>query len=315
MSAEQLAEANALLASPPPVGLALSRSLGFIVVGRLARRLRVERAPERLARRWRHRRRRPARRRALRRRRGRTGATGRPRRHRLRPPPCHSATSPAARGRRPVPGARRRRRVPGDGFPPPEPAPARRRPGHAVRRHPRRRRLRAGPGLAGRPRPGPRPPTRTSTAPSGASWPTRRPTTPSPTSPAPPTDAGLPAARHLRRLRPDRGRPGVGAGTRLARRRAGLGRDLHARAAMAPPPPAPAAPGRRPAAATAGRRPLTRRTPKADARGRPGDARTVAARAGPGRRRPDARPKRCGRCSPATAVGSKTAGKRPATED
>ena len=41
MSAEQLAEANDLLASPPPVGLALSRSLGFIVVGRLARRLRV----------------------------------------------------------------------------------------------------------------------------------------------------------------------------------------------------------------------------------------------------------------------------------
>ncbi len=41
MSAEQLAEANALLTSPPPVGLALSRSLGFIVVGRLARRLRV----------------------------------------------------------------------------------------------------------------------------------------------------------------------------------------------------------------------------------------------------------------------------------
>jgi signal transduction histidine kinase len=41
MSAEQLAEANELLTSPPPVGLALSRSLGFIVVGRLARRLRV----------------------------------------------------------------------------------------------------------------------------------------------------------------------------------------------------------------------------------------------------------------------------------
>jgi hypothetical protein len=41
MSAEQLADANALLQSPPPVGLALSRSLGFIVVGRLARRLRV----------------------------------------------------------------------------------------------------------------------------------------------------------------------------------------------------------------------------------------------------------------------------------
>ena len=42
MSADQLAEANALLAAPPPVGLALSRSLGFIVVGRLARRLRVD---------------------------------------------------------------------------------------------------------------------------------------------------------------------------------------------------------------------------------------------------------------------------------
>ncbi len=41
MSAEQLAEANVLLSSPPPVGLALSRSLGFIVVGRLARRLEV----------------------------------------------------------------------------------------------------------------------------------------------------------------------------------------------------------------------------------------------------------------------------------
>jgi signal transduction histidine kinase len=41
MSAEQIADANTLLASPPPVGLALSRSLGFIVVGRLARRLRV----------------------------------------------------------------------------------------------------------------------------------------------------------------------------------------------------------------------------------------------------------------------------------
>jgi len=41
MSAEQLADANALLNSPPPVGLALSRSLGFIVVGRLARRLQV----------------------------------------------------------------------------------------------------------------------------------------------------------------------------------------------------------------------------------------------------------------------------------
>jgi signal transduction histidine kinase len=41
MSAEQLQEANALLTAPPPVGLALSRSLGFIVVGRLARRLKV----------------------------------------------------------------------------------------------------------------------------------------------------------------------------------------------------------------------------------------------------------------------------------
>jgi signal transduction histidine kinase len=41
MSDDQLAEANALLESPPPVGLALSRSLGFIVVGRLARRLQI----------------------------------------------------------------------------------------------------------------------------------------------------------------------------------------------------------------------------------------------------------------------------------
>ena len=41
MSAEQLVDANALLNSPPPVGLALSRSLGFIVVGRLSRRLGV----------------------------------------------------------------------------------------------------------------------------------------------------------------------------------------------------------------------------------------------------------------------------------
>ncbi|MCX7621030.1 MAG: nitrate- and nitrite sensing domain-containing protein [Acidimicrobiales bacterium] len=38
MSAEQLAEANHQLAHPPLVGLALSRSLGFIVVGRLAQR-------------------------------------------------------------------------------------------------------------------------------------------------------------------------------------------------------------------------------------------------------------------------------------
>src|SRR5581483_728313 len=38
MTDEQLAEANELLASPPPVGLALGRSLGFTVVGRLAAR-------------------------------------------------------------------------------------------------------------------------------------------------------------------------------------------------------------------------------------------------------------------------------------
>ncbi len=38
MSAEQLAEANAMLTHPPLVGLALSRSLGFIVIGRLAAR-------------------------------------------------------------------------------------------------------------------------------------------------------------------------------------------------------------------------------------------------------------------------------------
>lgn len=38
MSADQLAEANVQLARPPLVGLALSRSLGFIVIGRLAQR-------------------------------------------------------------------------------------------------------------------------------------------------------------------------------------------------------------------------------------------------------------------------------------
>ncbi len=38
MTPEQLAEANDLLARPPLVGLALSRSLGFIVIGRLAAR-------------------------------------------------------------------------------------------------------------------------------------------------------------------------------------------------------------------------------------------------------------------------------------
>src|SRR5690606_12528933 len=44
MSSEQLAEANHQLANPPLVGLALSRSLGFIVIGRLAQRfdIRVE---------------------------------------------------------------------------------------------------------------------------------------------------------------------------------------------------------------------------------------------------------------------------------
>jgi signal transduction histidine kinase/CHASE3 domain sensor protein len=38
MSADQLAEANRQLAKPPLVGLAMSRSLGFIVIGRLAQR-------------------------------------------------------------------------------------------------------------------------------------------------------------------------------------------------------------------------------------------------------------------------------------
>ena len=38
MSADQLAEANIQLSRPPLVGLALSRSLGFIVIGRLAQR-------------------------------------------------------------------------------------------------------------------------------------------------------------------------------------------------------------------------------------------------------------------------------------
>jgi signal transduction histidine kinase len=38
MSAEQMADANTMLAHPPLVGLSLSRSLGFIVIGRLASR-------------------------------------------------------------------------------------------------------------------------------------------------------------------------------------------------------------------------------------------------------------------------------------
>jgi signal transduction histidine kinase len=41
MSADQLAEANNQLARPPLVGLALSRSLGFIVIGRLAARFAI----------------------------------------------------------------------------------------------------------------------------------------------------------------------------------------------------------------------------------------------------------------------------------
>ena len=41
MSAEQIADANELLATPPLVGLTLSRSLGFIVIGRLAGRFGV----------------------------------------------------------------------------------------------------------------------------------------------------------------------------------------------------------------------------------------------------------------------------------
>ena len=44
MSADQLAEANIQLARPPLVGLALSRSLGFIVIGRLAPALRHRRS-------------------------------------------------------------------------------------------------------------------------------------------------------------------------------------------------------------------------------------------------------------------------------
>jgi signal transduction histidine kinase len=41
MTADQLAEANVALSRPPLVGLAMSRSLGFIVIGRLASRLHV----------------------------------------------------------------------------------------------------------------------------------------------------------------------------------------------------------------------------------------------------------------------------------
>ncbi|MEZ5228957.1 MAG: HAMP domain-containing protein [Acidimicrobiales bacterium] len=47
MNAEQLESANSVLANPPDLGLGLSRSLGFIVIGRLAKRLdvRVELMP------------------------------------------------------------------------------------------------------------------------------------------------------------------------------------------------------------------------------------------------------------------------------
>ncbi len=42
MNEEQLAAANSVLASPPELGLGLTRSLGFIVVGRLSKRLGVQ---------------------------------------------------------------------------------------------------------------------------------------------------------------------------------------------------------------------------------------------------------------------------------
>lgn len=42
MSPEQLEASNAILAAPPELGLSLSRSLGFIVIGRLAQRLEIE---------------------------------------------------------------------------------------------------------------------------------------------------------------------------------------------------------------------------------------------------------------------------------
>ena len=132
MSAEQLAEANDLLESPPPgrpgplplAGLHRGRPSGPPPPG--------QRAPDRLARRWRHRHRRAARRRPVERERAAA------RRHRSRPEWRRCRPNPAG-GRRGV-----------------DPAigPAGRRPGDAVRRHPRRRRLREGAGLAGRVRPG-----------------------------------------------------------------------------------------------------------------------------------------------------------------
>ncbi len=42
MSPEQLGASNTILAAPPELGLSLSRSLGFIVIGRLAKRLEIE---------------------------------------------------------------------------------------------------------------------------------------------------------------------------------------------------------------------------------------------------------------------------------
>ena len=56
MSPDQLAEANEQLAHPPLMGLTLGRSLGFIVIGRLAARhgdRRAARPPRRRAVSWR----------------------------------------------------------------------------------------------------------------------------------------------------------------------------------------------------------------------------------------------------------------------
>ena len=85
MSADQLAEANTQLARPPLVGLALSRSLGFIVIGRLASRFGVARQADLVAVGWRDRPGHPA---------------ARPR-HRRRPADGRPAGTPGGRSRPP----------------------------------------------------------------------------------------------------------------------------------------------------------------------------------------------------------------------
>ena len=267
MSDDQLAEANALLESPPPVGLALSRSLGFIVVGRLARRLQISGPPRRVARRRHHR------------------------------PPAVARIGPRGSGgdRRPdAPGGPSRRQRP-DG------TPARRRrtsPGLSWRaRRSLWRRRQARSRTPRRPSPTPCPPARTSSAAwprwstprrrlppptpsstrrSGASRPTPRSTTRSPTwrgRPTPltasrrphrPRTARLPPRRRNRRSPPRRpSRPSPTLPPRTGNRpRTGSTASWHPWMLRPPPrPPRRSTPA--PPAAPAASVPLARRQPRA----------------------------------------------------